>query len=158
MATPTNSDIMEALGHMRGTIEAMQKQQTTADKSRSNIYKAIEATNRNISNLGFEVEKVVATQSQTRDEMKALHGEQKQVRADTAAANEALIKELKPLIDVKEDLPLMVEGWRDLNKTSKRLIWLLGLGGGGIIAFILFLGDAVKIALMNWLTIKPPGS
>jgi hypothetical protein len=131
---PTNSDIMRELGALAEAMGTVKKELDRAGVSRGKLYEAVEATDRTVANLAFELEKTALVAAQGREEIRALR------------------ETLDPIAALKDDIPKMVETWRSLNKTSKRFIWFLGVGGTGIIAGVLWFGDVLREAILRWLS------
>jgi hypothetical protein len=141
----SNADIMRAIGEVIGEMKGIRREQDNAANGRKTLYERIEATGAELSNLRFENEKQTGINAQIREEIKALHTAQ-------ASAQE----QITPLLDLKDALPGMVETWRDMNKWSKRLVYLLGIGGVSVVGVVIWFGGLITQAFKNWLGL-PPG-
>lgn len=141
----SNADIMRAIGELAGEMKGIRREQDNAANGRKTLYARIEATGQELSNLRFENEKQTGINAQIREEIKALHTEQTATKEQVA-----------PLLDLKDALPGMVETWRDMNKWSKRLVYLLGIGGVSVIGFVIWFGGLITQAVKQWLGL-PPG-
>lgn len=139
---PSNADIMGAIGELTGQLKGVFRELDNASVSRKVLHEQIEAQGTSLKNVQFATEQQVQINAQTRDEIKALHQEQKAVK-----------EEITPLLDMKDALPAMVETWRDMSKWSKRLVWVLGLGGVTTLGFFIWFGGIITEAVKHWLGI-----
>lgn len=147
MATdPSNADIMGAIGELKGRLDGVFRELDNAAKSRGVLHTQIEEQGKSIGNIQFEAEKTNGILSQTRDEVKALHGVQTTMQT-----------EIKPLLEMKDALPGMVDTWRDMSKWTKRFTIALSIGGVSLIGIAIWAGDLLTQGVKHWLGIPPGG-
>lgn len=143
----TNDQIMRAVGGLEEAVGGLRRDMDAATESRKTLYERNEDTSRNLDRLSFNVEALTGTVSQLRDVVRQLADGQQQM-ADN----------VRPILDLKSELPGMVESWKDVRKTGQRIILLLTIGGvtttGLAFAFWSFFTDVVR----HWLGVPPPGA
>lgn len=144
MAGPTNGEIMQKLGELSGLMQGVQKELASATESRKILYEKIEEQNGAIRDVQFEAEKQTGINAQVRDAITELKNQQ-----STTNNN------IKPLLDLKAELPTMVDNWRDLRKTGQRLVWLLSIGGVSVTAAFIWFGSIIAEWLRHWLGLPP---
>lgn len=140
VAEPSNADIMGKLGELGGRMDGIIRELDSASNGRKALYERIEETGREVTNLRFEHEKQTGISAQMREEIKGLHTEQVTIK-----------EQITPLLDLKEALPGMVETWRDMNKWTKRFVYLLGIGGVSVIGFAIWFGGLITQWAKQWL-------
>lgn len=144
MGEPSNADIMHELGALSAKVEGMRAEVDSGADSRRRIHEKLEAQGARLGELNFAIEAQASIQAQTREVLKELADIQQRIATN-----------IQPLLDLRADLPPMVAGWKDLKRTGSRLIWVIGIAGGGIVTFILWFGDVVRQAILHWLGIGP---
>lgn len=133
---PTNSDIMKAIGELTADMKTVRREIDNDAANRKSIYEKMEEQGREVAKMGVRVETAVAEVA----EVKRGFGK--------------LYEDLAPLVNSKEDITEMTTGWKDLNRTGKRLVWLLSIGGVSILSAVIWFGDLVAKAVRGWLGIS----
>jgi DNA-binding FrmR family transcriptional regulator len=139
---PTNGDIMNAIATLQGQFTGVIRELDAAKESRQIMHSKLEAQSQRLQNAEFGIEQQVQISAQIREETKALATEQRTIKND-----------IQPLLDLREHLPPVVETWKDLNKWSKRLVYLLTVGGVSVITAVVWFGDMLTKAVKSWLGI-----
>lgn len=138
------NSILVELGKLSEAVAGLRRETDAASVSRKEMYERMETTNRDVSELAHELK----TTNDRLDRLTDTLQQMVDVQTQTA-------KELKPIIDLRKELPGVVENWRDLRKWSRRVVYLLSIGGvsilGGLAAFGGLVGDLIK----QWLGIVP---
>jgi len=142
---PSNGDIMGAIGTLQGRFDGIIRELDNAAASRRVLHEQIEAQGKVINNVSFGLDQQVQIQAQVREEVKGLHQVQTQMKTD-----------IEPLLEMKDELPSLVDAWKDMSKWSKRVVYLLGVGGISVLAAAYWLGGLITQAVKHWLGL-PPG-
>lgn len=145
MAAATNTDIMLLLGNVQEAVAGVRRDMDAATESRKTLYEKNDDLGRNIDRLASAVEMQAVTTSQVRDALKELATNQQQM-ADN----------IRPILDLKSDLPDLVKSWHGAQKTGKQLVWLLSIGGASVVATAVWFGNLLTAAIQHWLGIVPP--
>lgn len=138
MPDSPNSQIMRMLGELSSDVKGIRREMDTAAENRKNMYQALEQQRHITTGLEFRVDTAVQTSAQAREEIKALHNS------------------LSTLAELQEDLPKMVASWKEIRSTSRKLFWLLSIGGVATLGTLVWLGEQVKNLVLIWLGLGPP--